>query len=189
MHIYRGKKPCPACGISGEQSLRRRIDGICGSCSALIALGQGVKAETKDFSQIKLSRSTGSLYVTDLHEKGSQSPRRFPTFDYVSDTYDSVGASRSLLETLRRLIELLDEGKKAEYQFRIQMKDSLPEVYSVKSAVALQLVELFKEIGLYGDRREQKGFADGRKLLNGLCNGTISIDDFNRQSIRKTYER
>lgn len=187
-NFYIGQKPCPGCGRKASESPRSRADEVCWDCGKLLRLGKGVRENSDGFTRFQLTRYTmRGLFVTDLREdKGYQ---RRSGIGYVSDSGSGKpdglyqGSSRHLLETLETLVKTLDEGTKEKYEFKINMEESFPEIYSLRTATALALVEFLDAIRLYGDRREEEGYERGQQLLLRLCDGTLTIDDFNKRSV------
>jgi len=183
MNNYTGTEPCAGCGKTGERAPRSRRNGICPDCIRLIELGRGVKENSDGFSKIKLARySMSGIFLTDLREKEKTASIRHPGFAYVPDSDGKKGSSRHLLEALLALVETLDDGKKDCYEYQINMEESFPEAYSIRTKTALSIAELLDAVRLYGDRREDEGFGRGQQLLVRLCDGTISIDEFNKRS-------
>jgi hypothetical protein len=187
---YKGEKPCPGCRRTAGDLPRSRADEVCPECLRLLELGRGVKEQNQNFSQIKLAKySTQAIYTTDLSKTGDGNPIRQKGIGYVPDTYDHQGSSSQLMKALEALILTLDDGIKNKYDFRINIEDSFPEIYSVKTLTALALVEFLEVIRLYGNRREAEGFERGHHLLVRLCDGSLSIDDFNRQSVKDESDK
>lgn len=190
MAYYTGNKLCAGCGKSAADSPRSRADEVCRDCQKLLKLGKGVRETSASFSRVQLTKySIKGLYVTDLSKKGYENPSRREGIAYVSNYGSPMGqqgSSHHLLDALEAVVKSLDEGAKENYDYKILMEESFPDIYSIQTPTALAIVDLLDAIRLYGDRRETEGYENGQSLLLRLCDGSLSIDEFNKRSVGNT---
>lgn len=195
MRIYRGPKGCPGCKISGTEKPRHAVDEICHDCMSLIKKGKEldvIRAQATDrYIRITLSRYTpNTLYFRKCDEKGSliyngpkSEYKRVINPEYMADTPQKEGSSRTIIETFTLLFRALDEGQKGLTAAHMDMEEShhTDGVYFVKESVALAFMEFYEAFGKYSTRLRKHYLEEGTKMLINLNAGHITLDQFNEK--------
>jgi len=174
MRLYRGETPCPGCDVPGSVRSRTRKSKICPECERLIELGKGVKAESNGYSIVGLRRySLGRTTKVKFEDWSGVSS------EMIGRPYYVDRPSGEFVKSLQSFLSTLDEGQKADYDFKISQEDAWSDDQVVlRTESALAFFEFLGSLKKYTEAIAEKRLQEGKNLLLSLAEGRMLISDF-----------
>lgn len=204
MRNYDGDEPCAGCGTPGRERKRRYKSDICRECHELIRLGTIAKSEqkTEGYAVVRLSDYSNHPFKLSTHDHKEEIKDAGLNIDcFVSsnwhyfvghripnDKLEPNADSEHILKALRRLLNSINQPEQAQYDFRMTMQDvgwREGNRFYLNHETALAIFHLWDVIGKYTNNVYEYGYSEGSSLLTKLACGNVSIDDFNKATIRK----
>lgn len=166
MHtIYKGPKPCPGCGKSGQESQRNYADEVCFECSDMIKLGRQAKKEAS---------------------KGYVRVNAYPFFvdsGKCVDGYNSNGVSESICNAFLDVVRSIDAPTQpTEDSVYIGGYSSNKSVTAIITRAQYEsLNTLYSVIEKGIPTILDAGQRKGQNLLFSLNDGSLTLDQFNER--------
>lgn len=192
---YDGEKVCPGCKVSGREKQRHSATDLCSECAKYLRIGRTVKPEADIFARATW-HPNGCYRLNMTHFTGDGDKEDFTATDppaYISDRAfkeKEPGTSDDLAKAFIGLLQALDVGER-DTKTRLHMLEtsSWGETFYIPRPAAIAIFELYKTLRSYSVRCVQDGFNDGRNLISGLANGSLTIDKVNEQTTRVNERR
>jgi len=188
--IYKGDKPCPGCGRSGEDVPRKSKDSLCYDCEMALSIGRAIVKERnldRNFyrmDDLRIGKMTWyTIPILSVERALNELLMTFSQFDQnrvsiKGSILESQLAGRIDSVTAKNSFVLPDITFNAAKKLCGALKDVCWELEDARNNYKKELDEQLRQQknDIYNE-----GVKHGRNLLFQLNNGEITADDFNKR--------